>query len=158
MFRSLVLRESKRARVPFSWHAPLRLSRLSILEHMRTYRSFVAYPSVCETIKLVSRSPIRDHSLSLSLLLFVQYISKYSDYEKHLHTLSVFNEPFYRHVPCLTFVVSNFCSHIQVPPNDRQFHILEPNWSVRRCHNEYDGVQIPFVATLCIVYTIDPEN
>lgn len=127
MFRSLVLRENKRARVPFSWHAPLRLSRLSILEHMRTYRSFVAYPSVCETIKLVSRSPIRDHSLSLSLLLFVQYISKYSDYEKHLHTLSVFNEPFYRHVPCLTFVVSNFCSHIQVPPNDRQFHILEPN-------------------------------
>lgn len=70
MFRSLVLRESKRARVPFSWHAPLRLSRLSMLEHMRTYRSFVAYASGCEKIKLVSRSPICDHSLSLSLLLF----------------------------------------------------------------------------------------
>lgn len=133
-------------------------SRLSMLEHMRTYRSFVAYASGCEKIKLVSRSPICDHSLSLSLLLFVEYISNYSDYEKHLYTLSVFNEAFYHHVLCLTFVVSNFCSHIEVPPNDRQFHILKPNWSVRRCHNEYDDVQIPFVATLCIVYTIDLEN
>lgn len=33
MFSSLVLRESKRARVPFSWHAPLRLA----FEHARAY-------------------------------------------------------------------------------------------------------------------------